>query len=59
VVNFGLEAVSLAAFVAVINQDAEAARYAVMGNVLFAGMASGWLMGMLDTGGKLPTITPV
>jgi hypothetical protein len=56
VVNFGLEAVSLAAFVAVINQDAEAARRAVMGNALYVGMPSGWLVGMLDTGGKLPTV---
>jgi hypothetical protein len=59
VVNFGLEAVSLAAFVAVINQDPEAARFAVMGNALYAGMSSGWLIGLLDTGGKLPAIVAV
>lgn len=56
VVNFGLEAVGLAAFVAVINQDEEAAKRAVMGNALYVGMSSGWLMGFLDTAGKLPTV---
>jgi hypothetical protein len=56
VVNFGLEAVSLAALVAVINQDCEAARRAVMGNALYAGMGTGWLIGFLDTDGQLPTI---
>jgi hypothetical protein len=58
VVNFGLEASSLAAFVAVIDQDPETAKRAVMGNALYMGMASGWLMGMLDVGGKLPPVTP-
>lgn len=56
VLNFGLEAVGLAAFVAVINQDPEAATRAVMGNALYAGATSGWLLGLLDTGGKLPTV---
>jgi hypothetical protein len=54
--NFGLEAVGLAAFVAVINQDAEAAKRAVMGNALYVGATPGWLLGLLDTGGKLPTV---
>jgi hypothetical protein len=56
VVNFGLEAVSLAAFVALLNNDGEAARRAVMGNTLYVGMPFGWLVGMLNTGGSLPTV---
>jgi hypothetical protein len=56
VLNFGLEAVGLAAFVAVVNQDLEAAKRAVMGNTLYVGATPGWLVGMLDTGGKLPTV---
>jgi len=56
VVNFGMEATSLAAFVALINQDPEAAKRAVMGNSMYVGMSYGWLMGMLDTGGKLPKV---
>ena len=59
VVNFGLEAAGLAAFVAVINQDPEAARRAVMANALYLGAGSGWLVGMLDTASKLPTVTRV
>ena len=55
--NFGLEAVSLAAFVAVINQDPEAAKRAVMGNALYVGATAGWLIGMLDVGRKLPTVS--
>lgn len=57
VVNFGLEAVSLAAFVALINQDKEAAKRAVMGNILYAGMTSGWLIGLLDLEGRPPSAT--
>jgi hypothetical protein len=56
VLNLGLEAVGLAAFVAVINQDPEAARRSVMGNALYAGATSAWLLGLLDTGGKMPTV---
>jgi hypothetical protein len=56
VLNLGLEAVGLAAFVALINQDPEAAMRAVMGNTLYVGATPGWLVGMLDTGGKVPTI---
>ena len=54
VVNFGLEAVSLAAFVSVINKDADMARRVVMGNAMYAGMAFGWMLGMLNTEGCLP-----
>jgi hypothetical protein len=56
VLNLGLEAVGLAAFVAVINQDPEAAKLAVMGNALYVGATPGWLMGLLDTGGRLPIV---
>jgi hypothetical protein len=56
VVNFGLEAVSLAGFVALLNQDQDAARFAVMGNGIYSGMSYGWLMGMLDIGGTLPRV---
>ncbi|NKI16446.1 hypothetical protein HCU74_03325 [Spongiibacter sp. KMU-166] len=54
VVNFGLEAVSLACFAALINKDADLARRAVMGNAMYAGMATGWLLGMLNVEGSLP-----
>ncbi|MAT51237.1 MAG: hypothetical protein CMK32_08660 [Porticoccaceae bacterium] len=56
VVNFGLEAVGLASFVALINQEPDTARKAVMGNTLYEGMAMGWLLGFLDTDGKLPVV---
>jgi hypothetical protein len=55
--TFGLEALGLAAFVAVINQDAEAAKRAVMGNALYAGATPGWGIGLFDITGKLPTVT--
>jgi hypothetical protein len=55
--NFGLEVVGLAAFVALINQDPVAARRAVMGHALYAGATPGWLLGLLDTGEKLPAVT--
>ncbi|MDB5686022.1 MAG: hypothetical protein JWR77_611 [Rhizorhabdus sp.] len=58
VVNFGVEAAGQAAFVALINRDAEIARRAVMGNALYIGMASGWLMGMLDVEGKMADVHP-
>src|SRR5690606_28519780 len=57
VVNFGLEAAGQAAYVAVINKDEDIAKRAIMGNAIYLGMASGWLMGMLDVDGKLPTLT--
>lgn len=55
--NFGLEVVALAAFVAILNRDAEAARRAVMGYALYAGATPGWLVGLLHTEGKLPQLT--
>jgi hypothetical protein len=57
VVNFGLEALNLAAMVAVIARDPEVAKLAVMTNFLHDSMGSGWLMGFQDVGGHLPTIT--
>lgn len=56
VVNFGLEAVSLAAVVAVLDGDASAARRAIMGNAIYAGMATGWLLGFLDVDEHLPSV---
>lgn len=56
VLNFGLEATGLAAFVAVLNQDPEAATRAVMGNALYVGATPGWLIGLLDSDGVLPDV---
>ncbi|HEX3565247.1 MAG TPA: hypothetical protein VHU17_07740 [Acidimicrobiales bacterium] len=56
ILTFGMEAAGLAAFVALINQDPEAAIRAVMGNALYLGATSGWLVGLLDTEAKLPQI---
>jgi hypothetical protein len=57
ILTFGMEAAGLAAFVALINQDAEAATRAVMCNALYLGATPGWLVGLLDTGATLPEIT--
>jgi hypothetical protein len=38
----------------VINKDADMARRVVMGNAMYAGMAFGWMLGMLNTEGCLP-----
>jgi hypothetical protein len=57
ILTFGMEAAGLAAFVALLNQDAEAARLAVMCNALYLGATPGWLVGLLDTGARLPTIS--
>jgi hypothetical protein len=57
ILTFGMEAAGLAAFVAVINQDPEAATRAVMCNALYLGATPGWLVGLLDTEAKLPQIT--
>lgn len=56
VLTFGLEAVGLAALVALVNQDEQAAKRAVMGSALFTGATTGWLLGLLDTGATLPTV---
>jgi hypothetical protein len=57
ILTFGMEAVGLAAIAAVINQDPEAAKLAVMGNALYLGATPGWLLGLIDTGAHLPTVT--
>jgi hypothetical protein len=56
VFNFGLEAVMLATFVALIDEDVEAAERAVRGNALYLGSWGAAVMGLLDTGGTLPEI---
>jgi hypothetical protein len=57
ILTFGMEAAGLAAFVALINQDGEAATLAVMANALYLGATPGWLIGLLDHDAKLPEIT--
>ncbi|MDB5424100.1 MAG: hypothetical protein JWQ29_1516 [Phenylobacterium sp.] len=57
ILTYGMEAVGLAAFVAVINQDPEAAKLAVMGNALYIGATPGWLLGLIDVDAKLPAVT--
>jgi hypothetical protein len=57
ILTFGMEAAGLAAFVAVLNQDPEAATRAVLCNALYLGATPGWLVGLLDTEAKLPQIT--
>jgi hypothetical protein len=57
ILTFGMEAAGLAAFVALINQDPEAATRAVMCNALYLGATPGWLVGLLDTGATHPEIT--
>jgi hypothetical protein len=57
ILTFGMEAAGLAAFVAVINQDPDAALLAVMCNALYLGATPGWFVGLLDTGATLPEIT--
>ncbi|MDB5424061.1 MAG: hypothetical protein JWQ29_1477, partial [Phenylobacterium sp.] len=56
VLNFGLEAMGLATFVALINQDPEAARRAVLVNTAYLGATPGWGMGMMDKTAKLPAV---
>ena len=56
IVTFGMEATGLAAFVALLNEDREAATFAVMANALYLGASPGWLIGLLDTEAKLPEI---
>lgn len=56
VLTFGLEAAGLAAITALIKRDAAAARRAVMGNALYVGATSGWLLGLLDIDAKRPSV---
>lgn len=54
VLNFGLEAMGLATFVALINQDPEAAKRAVLINTLYVGATPGWGVGLSDKNATLP-----
>lgn len=56
ILTFGMEAAGLAAIVALINQDPEAARIAVMCNALYLGATPGWMVGLLDTEATLPQV---
>jgi hypothetical protein len=56
ILTFGMEATGLAAFVALLNSDPDAATRAVLGNALYLGATPGWLVGLLDTVGELPQI---
>ena len=56
ILTFGMEAAGLAAITAVINQDPEAAKLAVMCNAAYLGATPGWLLGLIDTGATLPVI---
>jgi len=59
ILTFGMEAAGLAAFVALINRDHAAATRAVMCNALYLGATPGWLIGLLDTAARLPSIESV
>jgi len=56
ILTFGMEAAGLAAFVALINHDVDAAKVAVMCNALYLGATPGWLVGLLDTPAALPAL---
>jgi hypothetical protein len=56
IVTFGMEATAQAAFVALLNGDADAAVRAVLGNTLYQGTSWGWLIGMLDVDATLPHV---
>ncbi|HEX5587982.1 MAG TPA: hypothetical protein VFZ17_11795 [Acidimicrobiia bacterium] len=58
VYNFGLEAVSLATFVALVTRDDEAALRALRGNTLYCGSWGAAVMGLLDVDGRLPEVVP-
>ncbi len=47
----------LAAVVALLNSDGEAATRAELSNALYLGATPGWLVGLLDTDSELPQIT--
>jgi hypothetical protein len=56
ILTFGMEATGLAAFVALLNQDPEAAKLAVMCNAIYLGATPGWLVGLLDTDAEFPRV---
>ena len=51
------EATAQAAFVALLNQDHDAAVRAVMGNTIYVGTSFGWMLGFLDVNAQLPQIS--
>jgi hypothetical protein len=55
VLNFGLEAMGLATFVALIDHEPEAARRAVLVNALYVGATPGWGIGMMGKDARLPS----
>lgn len=57
IVTFGMEAAALASFVALLNQDHDAAVRAVMCNAVYLGATPGWLVGLLNTDASLPVVT--
>ena len=57
ILTFGMEAAGLAAFVALLNSDPEAATRAVLCNALYLGATPGWLVGLLDTEAARPRRT--
>jgi hypothetical protein len=56
VLTFGMEATGLAAFVALLNRDPQAAKLAVMCNAIYLGATPGWLVGLLHTAAELPRV---
>jgi hypothetical protein len=58
ILTFGMEAAGLAAIVALITRDADAAMRAVMCNALYLGATPGWMVGLLHTEATLPQVTP-
>jgi hypothetical protein len=58
VFNFGLEGVSLAALVALLERDEEAARRAVSANALQLGAWGPAVMALIDPSGSVPVLVP-
>jgi hypothetical protein len=56
ILTFGMEAAGLAGIAALIRQDPEAARRAVLCNTLYLAATPGWLIGLLDTEADLPDV---
>jgi hypothetical protein len=54
--TFGMEAAAMAAFVALLNHDLDAAKVAVMANTLYLGATPGWFIGLLNAEASLPTV---
>jgi hypothetical protein len=58
VFNFAAEAVAMAAFTALLEHDAEAAKRAITGNALLLGSWGSFVMGLTDPVGQLPDFVP-